>query len=93
MIIDEILDRKDGYKYDPEYLVECAETLGFTGITNAFKTKNEEAAKTALKKYVDENDYGHIEGIHEYIDNQQWIPESSGEKSTPKNVGVTPFDL
>ena len=99
MVIDEILDRKDGCKYDPEYLVESAETFGFNYISDAFKSKNEESAKAALNKYVDENDYGHINGIHDYINNQQWIPDSSKKQydytADPhdKCVGITPFDL
>ena len=55
MIIDEILDRRAGCKYDPEYLVDIAETDGFDNVVKAFKSKDENAAKTALKEYVNEN--------------------------------------
>ena len=52
MIIDEILDRRAGCKYDPEYLVDIAETDGFDNVVKAFKSKDENAAKTALKEYT-----------------------------------------
>lgn len=71
MIIDEILDRRAGCKYDPEYLVDIAETDGFDNVVKAFKSKDENAAKTALKEYVNENGYDNK--LHEYIDSQQWI--------------------
>ena len=71
MIIDEILDRRDGYKYDPEYLVDIAEIDGFDNIVKAFKSKNENAAKSALKEYINENGYDNK--LNEYVDSQQWI--------------------
>lgn len=71
MIIDEILDRRDGCKYNPEYLVDIAEIDGFDNIVKAFKSKNENAAKSALKEYVNENGYDNK--LNEYVDSQQWI--------------------
>ena len=71
MIIDEILDRRDRCKYDPEYLVNIAETDGFNNVVKAFKLKDENAAKSALKEYINENGYDNE--LYKYIDSQQWI--------------------
>ena len=79
MIIDEILDRRAGCKYDPEYLVDIAETDGFDNVVKAFKSKDENAVKTALKEYVNENGYDNKplfakdHPLLKYIDSQQWI--------------------
>lgn len=71
MIIDEILDRRDGCEYDPEYLVDTAKINGFDNVVKAFESKDENAAKSALKDYVRENEYS--DSVCDYIDSQQWI--------------------
>ena len=71
MIIDEILDRRDGCKYDPEYLVDTAKINGFNNVVKAFESKDENAVKSSLKEYVHEN--GYSDNVCEYIDSQQWI--------------------
>lgn len=93
MVIDTILDRKDGCRYDrseQEYIEEIARTDGFRNLAKAFKTENEEMAKTELKKYVKRQ--GYSSDLNEFIDSQQWtgMPKPS-EK--PKSAGITPFDI
>jgi len=95
MVIDTILDRKDGCRYDrseQEYIEEIARTDGFRNLAKAFKTENEEMAKTELKKYVKKQ--GYSSDLNEFIDNQQWtgMPKPPAPEK-PKTVGITPFDI
>lgn len=95
MVIDTILDRKDGCRYDrseQEYIEEIARTYGFINLAKAFKTENEEMAKTELKKYVKKQ--GYSSDLNEFIDNQQWtgMPKPPAPEK-PKTVGITPFDI
>lgn len=95
MVIDTILDRKDGCRYDrseQEYIEEIARTDGFRNLAKAFKTENEEMAKTELKKYVKKQ--GYSSDLNEFIDNQQWtgMPKPPAPEK-PKTIGITPFDI
>lgn len=93
MVIDTILDRKDGCRYDrseQEYIEEIARTDGFRNLAKAFKTENEEMAKTELKKYVKRQ--GYSSDLNEFIDSQQWTGMLRPPER-PKSVGITPFDI
>ena len=93
MVIDAILDRKDGCRYDrseQEYIEEIARTDGFRNLAKAFKTENEEMAKTELKKYVKRQ--GYSSELNEFIDSQRWTGISKPSER-PKPVGITPYEM
>lgn len=85
MIIDLILDRKydedNGYtdSYDAnkfyhrvlDYYDITPENVD--DITSAMDSGTEEDVKTALKNYIDDNDYAHT--IKDYIDSVDWLGE------------------
>ena len=83
MIIDLILDRKDleqagmGNVYEPRrFYYSVLEYRDVTPedsdrITSAMDSGTEKDVKTALKKYIDDNDYN--ESIKDYIDSVDWL--------------------
>lgn len=87
MIIDLILDRKDmeeaGYtkSYDAndfyhrvlDYYDIAHENVD--EITSAMDSGTEEDVKTALKNYIDDNEYAHT--IKDYIDSVDWLGEEN----------------
>ena len=73
MIIDLILDRKDGDKYRPEVFyrrVYMYGEIGF-GISSAMDGGTENDVKRELCNYVVEN--GYDEKICEYINKEKWL--------------------
>ena len=73
MIIDLILDRKDGVHYEPArfyYGVMYYGEVGF-GITAAMDGGTEEDVKRELCKYIKDNEYN-ME-LCEYINSVNWL--------------------
>lgn len=88
MIIDLILDRKDGDGYDVEdFYRDCVEygEVGFE-ITRALDSGTEEDVKQALCDYIIENDYN--KNICKYINSVNWLDDSivESKKSTTKSL-------
>lgn len=79
MIIDAILDRRDGMEWTAEelsYMKEEAEIFGFPFISMAIEKRDEDALKVALRKYIVEQGYAPADDtdeLHEYIDDNNWI--------------------
>lgn len=78
MIIDLILDRKDGQEYNPqEFYFSVKQYICSAGaatvldITEAMESGNDNRVKTALISYVLENEYS-TEVAH-YILSQNWL--------------------
>lgn len=74
MIIDLILDRKGGSKYDaPEFYRSCA-CYGDVGtdITRAMDFGDESDVQKALCEYIDRNEYN--PAIKEYVRSVRWLP-------------------
>lgn len=77
MIIDLILDRKDGAGYTPRdfYMEVMQYGRAFPNlahpITMAMDAGNEQDVKTALCNYIDECDYN--PQIKNYINSQNWL--------------------
>jgi len=73
MIIDKILDRKDGKEYQPSAFYRDIAGYGDTGwdITQAMDDDNERNVKIALSKYILEGDYN--VDIINYIYSVKWL--------------------
>ena len=73
MIIDLILDRKDGIEYNAHNFYNDCVAYGEVGhgITYAMDYGSEEDVKAALKQYLVDNDYN-LE-IGKYIDSVEWL--------------------
>lgn len=77
MIIDLILDRKDGVEYDPREFYN--EVMGYRDtfpeladpITMAMDEGNEEDVRNALKDYIDKA--GYPAKLKDYIDSEDWL--------------------
>lgn len=86
MLIDLILDRKDGFEYDPEefYRDAMAYNSIFKGIadeiTRAMDSGTEEDVKKALCNYVKSN--GYDERICDYIKSVNWLDECLKEETS-----------
>lgn len=85
MVIDLILDRRDGESYDPKHFYnECMEYSSifdgmFDAVTAAMDYGTEKAVKEALCNYIKDCEYN--PEIMNYINSVNWIePESSGGK-------------
>jgi hypothetical protein len=75
MIIDIILDRQDGVPYNPaRFASDCAEyekIFQFDyGIAEAINRNDDEGAKAAMCRYIDEQDYN--PEIKEYVNSVGW---------------------
>jgi len=71
MIIDLILDRKDGKQYSPKAFYDDVMNYHYNGyIIDAFDSGKEEAIKDALAKYILVNEYNHK--IIDYITSVNW---------------------
>lgn len=75
MIIDAILDRKEGSEYNPrEFYFYC---LGFPWnkeyihVTEVMDYGTEEDVKRVLREYIDNNEYN--PDIKRYIDSVDWL--------------------
>ena len=73
MIIDKILDRKDGIEYKPAKFYKDISEYGeiSNGIASAMDEGSEEDVKNELVKYITENDYN--PEIIEFINDNKWI--------------------
>lgn len=75
MVIDEILDRRGGFPYDPKsfytYCVGYASPLSLK-IAEAMDEGEEEDVKKAIHEYLKEADYDFPE-FHEYVDSVNWL--------------------
>jgi len=73
MIIDKILDRKDGDKYTPHQFYRDVMGYGEIGfdIARAMDAGTEDDVKIAVCKYIIENDYN-LE-ICKYIKSVDWL--------------------
>lgn len=81
MIVDVILDRKDGSSYSPLMLLTYTDNRvygdSFEYILRAFQDLDEDRVKEALKRYIDEQGYN--PDIKKYIDSVDWLMEQRGE--------------
>jgi len=75
MIIDLILDRKDGADYVPKKFYRDALTYGKVGneITKAMDYEEEQDVKKALEDYIIDNEYS--SDIISYINSVNWLGE------------------
>lgn len=73
MVIDLILDRKDGKEYNPEEFYKGVRDYGQIGwdITEAMDEGEEKDVKRTLKNYIIDNEYN--DKIAEYIDTVDWL--------------------
>ena len=74
MIIDLILDRKDGTKYDATEFYRNCVRYGDVGIdiTRAMDLGTESDVQKALCEYIDCNEYN--PAIKEYVRSVRWLP-------------------
>lgn len=76
MVVDIILDRKDGFTYSIDEfadLYDQATSFGFVELARAIDSGTEEDVKRELKNYIDEQGYN--EEIKDYIDSVDWVRE------------------
>lgn len=73
MIIDLILDRKDGYNYNPKVFYHRVAEYGEIGseIAEALDNGEEENVKSALRRYIHTN--GYDMDIKNYINGVNWL--------------------
>ena len=74
MIIDEILNRKDGADYTAEsmrYIYDEATTFGYTELARALDGGDNSDIVRELCAYIDDN--GYRKTIKEYVRGQNWI--------------------
>ena len=94
MVIDMILDRKEGSKYSPfdfyRYaLAECDIFDMFDGLTKAMVSGTEDDVKRELKKYIIEQGYN--PEICNYIDSVPWL-EPTDETYGRTIVKISEFE-
>lgn len=75
MIVDLILDRKDGKKYKAEEFYRSCVLYGNVGtdITAAMDYGTEKDVKKALKEYIDDQEYNPM--IKSFIDAVDWLKD------------------
>lgn len=82
MIIDEILDRKDGASYNPQdfydYVSQQLDVLNSKDIATALDSGTEEDVKKALCEYIKLGEYN--PAICDYINSVNWLEEEDVEK-------------
>jgi hypothetical protein len=73
MIIDKILDRKDGQEYSPKKFYNDIRPYGSIGydILDALDSGTEQEVKKQLSLYIIENDYNNE--IVNYINSVSWL--------------------
>jgi predicted DNA-binding WGR domain protein len=97
MIIDSILDRKDGEKYDPEefyrYVRDEEDALGSKEwpISRALDSGTEDDVKNALCKYITDNEYN--PKICDYVKSVNWLDESKTKTTDIKVNESEKIDL
>lgn len=85
MVVDLILDRKDGLEYDPEQFYRDAMQYGEVAdeITRALDSGTEADVKKALCKYIKDNKYN--PSICDYINSVSWIEQFDESMKKSKN--------
>jgi len=85
MIVDLILDRKDGIEYNPEQFYSDAMQYGEVAdeITRALDSGTETDVKKALCKYIKDNKYS--SSICDYINSVSWIEQFDESMKKSKN--------
>lgn len=83
MIIDLILDRKDGFGYNArefyDYCMHECNIFGFDyGIPRALDCGENEDVQRELCKYIIENEYNHA--ICEYVNSVDWLHDERASK-------------
>lgn len=93
MIIDCILDRKDGDPYSPEQFYRDVFEYGDVGfdITRAMDGGTEQDVKDALKQYIDKQ--GYAPEIKDYIDSVEWLNESFKEELGKTYINIKGQDV
>jgi hypothetical protein len=71
MVIDKILDRKDGDEYNSKQFYNDVSDYGYLSIARAMDCGNEADVKRELCRYIDINEYR--PSIKKYINAVQWI--------------------
>ena len=74
MIIDKILDRRDGCNYsreDARYIYEESFEFGFWELSRALDGGTDDDVKRELCRYIDMNDYN--PEIKNYINSVSWV--------------------
>lgn len=74
MIVDAILDRKDGHPYDEDvlkYMYDEAIHFRFWNLARAIDSGTEKDIKRELCNYIDDNDYN--PAIKKYINKVDWL--------------------
>lgn len=80
MVIDLILDRKEGFAdLNAEYL-EDMKNYGFDYIDSAIDTNDDDTIKAALCRYIEENEYN--PELKNYINSVNWSVEQAKRKIT-----------
>lgn len=74
MIIDTILDRRDGCAYghdDMTYMHEDAEMFGFSDLACALDSGSDDDIRRELCRYID--DGGYLQDLKKYVNSVDWI--------------------
>ena len=75
MIIDEVLNRKDGQPYEPkalyDYVTRCLDVDGAEQIATALDSGENRDVQNALCYYIDAHEYR--PALKQYIQSVQWI--------------------
>ena len=74
MIIDTILDRRDGCAYsrdDMSYMHEEAETFGLVDLARALDSGSDDDIRRELCRYID--DGGYRQDVKKYVNSVDWI--------------------
>ena len=86
MVIDYILDRKDGYRYDVKEFYDACMAYEEFDIARALDSGTEKDVKKALCDYVIYNDYP--KSICKYINSENWLDDDyyESKKSARKSL-------
>lgn len=71
MIVDIILDRRDGEPYSQQAFLDYAIDGEYESVAKALMTNDESVIKQTLKDYLDNNQFN--PEIGEYIDSVNWV--------------------
>ena len=92
MVIDYILDRKDGYGYDVKEFYDACMAYEEFDIARALDSGTEKDVKKALCNYVIDNDYP--KSICKYINSENWLEEfEESKKSARKSIKESDDDI
>lgn len=92
MVIDYILDRKDGYGYDVKEFYDACMAYEEFDIARALDSGTEKDVKKALCNYVIDNDYS--KSICKYINSENWLEGfEESKKSARKSIKESSFSF